>query len=66
MISGGHRAEMRAEQCLTKLVASAQVIAAAFVAPVITVAGSVVAIGLILAALVAYGVTIQHRLRAGS
>ncbi len=47
---------------LTKLVASTLVIAAAFAAPVITVVGSVVAIGLILAALVAYGVAVQHRL----
>ena len=47
---------------LTKLVASTLVIAAAFAAPVITVVGSVVAIGLIVAALVAYGVTFQHRL----
>lgn len=49
-----------------KVVASALVVAAAFAAPVITVVGSVVAIGLILAALVAYGVAFQHRLhRAG-
>ena len=47
---------------LTKLVASTLVVAAAFAAPMITVVGSVVAIGLILAALVAYGVTFQHRL----
>ena len=45
-----------------KLVASAMVVAAAFAAPVITVVGSVVAIGLILAALVAYGIAFQHRL----
>jgi low temperature requirement protein LtrA len=50
----------------TKLVGSALAIAAAFAAPVITVAGSVVGIGLILAALVAYGVAIQHRLHSGS
>ena len=51
---------------VTKLVASVLAIAAALAAPVITVAGSVVAIGLILAALVAYGVALQHRLyRAG-
>jgi len=47
---------------LTKLVASTLVIAAAFAAPAITVVGSVVVIGLILAALVAYGVAFQHRL----
>jgi hypothetical protein len=46
----------------TKLGGSTLVIAAAAAAPVITVPGSVVAIGAVLAALVAYGVTIQHRL----
>lgn len=47
---------------LTKVVASALAIAAAFAAPVLTVAGSVVAIALILAALVAWGVRLQHGL----
>ena len=51
---------------ITKLIASALVIAAAFAAPVITVAGSVMAIGLILAVLVAWGVTLQDRLDRGS
>ena len=51
---------------VTKLGASVLVIAAALAAPAITVVGSVVAIGLILAALVAYGVAFQNRLyRAG-
>jgi low temperature requirement protein LtrA len=45
----------------TKLVASVLATAAAFAAPVLTVAGSVVAIGAILATLVVYGVTLQHR-----
>lgn len=47
---------------LVKVVGAAGALAAAFTAPVLTVPGSILAIGLVLAAMVAYGVSLQNRL----
>jgi low temperature requirement protein LtrA len=52
--TGGH--------VLTKLGGAAFAVVAAYGAPALTVPGSVLAIGAMLAAMVVYGVTLQHRL----
>jgi low temperature requirement protein LtrA len=51
---------------LVKLVGALWAIGAALLAPRLTVPGSVLLIGLMLAAMVAYGVLIEHRLHVGA
>jgi low temperature requirement protein LtrA len=51
---------------LTKVGAALLSVGAAFAAPTVTVPGSVLLIGLVLACLVGYGVALQHRLYAGA
>jgi hypothetical protein len=58
---GDHRGAV-----LLKVIASGVVVAAAAAADIITVSGAVLAIGFVLAALVAYAVTLQHRLHRRS
>jgi low temperature requirement protein LtrA len=55
----------RKRDMLIKLGGSLFAVAAALAAPVASVPGSVLLIGLMLAGLVAYGVTVQHRLQRG-
>jgi low temperature requirement protein LtrA len=55
----------RKRDMLIKLGGSLFAVAAALAAPVASVPGSVLLIGLMLAGLVAYGVTVQHRLQHG-
>jgi low temperature requirement protein LtrA len=51
---------------LVKLAGAAWAVCAALLAPVVTVPGSVLLIGLMLAGMVAYGVVLEHRLHVGA
>ncbi|MEZ5330791.1 MAG: hypothetical protein R2991_01790 [Thermoanaerobaculia bacterium] len=56
---------LRGLEVLPKALGSAAAIGAAWAAPAIGLSGSMLAVGAILAVLVAYGVILQDRLRVG-